>query len=170
MTNRLQIWLNGLNALRVDLEASVAQAAAKLKVTRMLELEDLERRFEAEKKHSHEVFSIFERLRAQHQKCRDDLEADKRQVEEMEQALAAAKASEAELSQAPEASRPKVNVSEEQVQIASALVLPLEEEWKKKILPSEEEIRAAAQECLYHDKAKKVKALEDQISRMVDLQ
>lgn len=166
----LPIQLNVLNALRADFEASVAQAAAKLKVTRMLELKGLERRLEAEQKHSQEVSSIAEGVRAQYQKCRDDLEAVKHQVEEIKQTLAAAKDREAELSQALEASRSDVNATKEQVQIASTLVLSFEEEQKKKTLPSEEEIKPKAQECLYHDKAEKVKALKDQIRRMANLQ
>lgn len=80
------------------------QVVAKLKATRMLELEDLEQRLEAEKKHSQEIFSIAEKVKFHHQKTRDDHEAAKRKVEEIEQALAATKARGAELSQALEAS------------------------------------------------------------------
>lgn len=41
--DRLRIQLNVLLIIRADLEASIMQTAAKLKVTGILELEDLER-------------------------------------------------------------------------------------------------------------------------------
>lgn len=108
-------------------------AADKLKATRILELEDLKKGIEVEKKHSYEVFSIAKKVKSRHQKTQDDLKAAKLQVEEIEQALAAAKARVVELSQALEASRSEVNVTAEQVQITSALVLSLEDERKKNI-------------------------------------
>lgn len=73
-------------------------------------------------------------------------------LHEMEQVLAAAKDREDELSQAIEAFWAVVNVTDEQSQIAFACVLSLEEERTKKVLPSEEEIKAKAQECLHQDK------------------
>lgn len=93
--DRLRIRLNVLKIMRLDLEASVAQTASKLKVARMLELENLEQRLEAKKKRSQEFFSIAEEVKARHQKRRNDLEETIRQIEEMERALATAKAREA---------------------------------------------------------------------------
>lgn len=84
MFDRLQIRQNVLKVMRVDLEASVAQSAATLKVARILELEDLEQRLKAEKKHSEEVSSAAERVRAHHLKRRDDFEVIRCQVGEME--------------------------------------------------------------------------------------
>lgn len=68
--------------LRDDLEASVEWIVAELKVKRMLKLEDLERRLEAEKKWSQELSSITEKVKVQHQKGQADLEAARCLVEE----------------------------------------------------------------------------------------
>lgn len=86
---------------------------ATLKVERMLELKDLEWWLEAEKKNSQEVFSIAEEVKARHQKRQNDLETTKRQIEEMEQALAIVRTRETELSQAVEASRTEVNMADD---------------------------------------------------------
>lgn len=64
----------------------------------------------------------------------------------MEQELAASMAREVKLSQAIKTSQTEVNLTDEQAQIASALVLSLEEEQKRKAIPSKEEIKAEAQE------------------------
>lgn len=54
--------------------------------------------------------------------------------------------------------------------IASALVLSLEEERKRKAIPNKKEIMVEAQERLHQEKAEEMKALEDQIRMMGDLQ
>lgn len=77
---------------------------------------------------------------------------------------------EAELLYVVGASRAKVNMAEDQVQITSADVLFLEEEQHKKIISSEEEIRAEAQKRSHQDKVAKVKELEDQIKKLGRLQ
>lgn len=87
--------------MRADLEVSVEQTTAKLRTTRMLELEDLEMRVEAEKKISQEISSVVEKVRAQIQKDREDLEAAQHHIEEAEWALAAAKAKEDKCSCGP---------------------------------------------------------------------
>lgn len=57
---------------------------------------------------------------------------------------------------------------DDQAQISFACVLSLEEEQKKKVLPSEKKIQAEAQKCSHRDKAEKVRALEDLIKRITE--
>lgn len=53
-----------LIVLRADLKAAVEQTAAELKAIKMLELEDLKRRLEAEKWQSLDISSIAEKVKA----------------------------------------------------------------------------------------------------------
>lgn len=82
----------------------------------MLKLKNLERWLEAEKRRFLELSSIA------------DLEAARHSVEEADRALAAAKAREAELSQATKHQGVQASVIEDQALVASACVLSLEEE------------------------------------------
>lgn len=86
--------------IRADLEASVTQTSTKLKVARTLEHEGFKQRLEAKKMRSKQISSIVKKVKAHHQKSQDDLRTPRCQVGEIEQALSAAKAREADLSQA----------------------------------------------------------------------
>lgn len=70
----------------MDFDASVEQTVAKLRAEGLLELQELERQLETERKHSDEVSSTVEKVKGDHQKCREELEVCN--VEELERTLA----------------------------------------------------------------------------------
>lgn len=100
--------------MRVDFGASIERTAAKLRVEGILELEELEWRLEAEMKHSEVISFITKRVRVDHKKRREGVEATRCQVEEMEWGLAAIRAREAELSKAFETTRTEISLTDEQ--------------------------------------------------------
>lgn len=90
-------------------------------------------------------------------------------MEKTEEALAVAKAREAELSHSVKASMVEVNVAEDQVQISFACVLSVGEERQRKVVLSEE-TRADAWKRLHQDMASKIKELENYIGKLGNLQ
>lgn len=115
------------------------------------------------------VSSINDRVRADYQKHQEKLEATRRQAKELEQLLATVRARETELFQAIVSTQIEVSLTDKQAQLASALMLSLEEEQRRKAILSKEEIKAEVQERTHHDKAEKIKALEDQIKKVGNL-
>lgn len=81
-------------------------------------------------------------------------------------ALVDAKAREAELLKATEASRVQAGEAEDRAMIASACMMSLEEERLRTIALSPDELRDEAREHLHHAKVDKVNELQDQIKKL----
>lgn len=149
----------------MDFETLIERTAAKLRVERLLELEELEQRLEAKRKRSIEISSTIKKVKVDHQKRREEPEITRHQAKELDQSLAAVRARDIELSQAIEAIRTEFSTLNEEAQLASAFMLSLEERRRKAIL-SMEEARAEAREHTHQDTLERIKVLEDQIWRM----
>lgn len=150
--------------MRADLAIVAKQATAKLRMRRLLEFEVLGRGLEVERKHFDETSFATEKVKADQQRRREELEATRCQADELKQTLAIVWAREVELSQTIEATPAKISSLDEEAQLASALVLSLEEEQRRKAIPSEEEVRAESHGC--QDVTVRMKALEDQIKKV----
>lgn len=170
LVDRIRTQLHLFMVLRADLEASVERTTTKLRTRRALELQNPEHRLEIERRQSLELSSTAEKVVARYQKSREELESNRRLVEEAERTLAAMKAGETKLLQVVKASREEMHAAEDQASIASACVSSLEDEWQRKMVLSEEEIRAEARERLHQDKADRVKELEEHIKKLGYLQ